>query len=171
MNTRAQIIRVLEGEVDAIEERGGEDTAQIHHVLQLLIVGLEALEGGETPPLFVAKKVKAWGEWPAKVRKLRLIAIGAVQALRKVGYSAQEAIKIVADAHAVSSETVRYWRKTLGKDTELEAQLLIGSLPNSIFLKSKEDLLKAVRRTGEDFKKAQVKKSKKGKKAEAKKGN
>jgi hypothetical protein len=51
--TRAQIIHILEGELNAIEDR--EDSAQIHHVLRVLIDGLEALEGGETPQPLAAR--------------------------------------------------------------------------------------------------------------------
>ena len=78
-----------------------------------------------------------------------------MKALRKVGCSAQEAIEIVAKAHAVDPETVRHWRKTLGKDTELEAQMLMGQLPNSIFPLTKDGLLKAVEWWGQAFKDAQ----------------
>jgi hypothetical protein len=114
MITRAQIIRILEGELNAIENRETEDNAQIHHVLQVLIDGLEALEGGETPPLFVAKKVKARGKWPANVRRLKLIAVGAVKALRKVGSSAQEAIEIVAKAWTLRRYAIgeKRWGRT-----------------------------------------------------------
>jgi len=66
----------------------------------------------------------------------------------------------VAKAHAVDPETVRHWRKTLGKDMDPEAQMLMGQLPYSIFGLKKENLLKAVTRTGQAFKKAQVKKGK-----------
>jgi hypothetical protein len=161
MITRAYILEVLEGELNALEERQATDENEaFRKVLVHLVAGFEALEGGEVPSLFVPKKVKARGKWPAKVRKLKLIAIGAVRALRKNGYSAQEAIEIVAEAHAVSADAVRQWRKTLGKDTDLEAKMLMGQLPNSVFLKPEEGLLKAVERTGQAFKDAQEKKGK-----------
>lgn len=163
MITRAHIIQVLEGELNAVEDREATDEdAAFRHVLLLLIAGFKSLEEGEVPPLFVPKRVQARGKWPAKVRKLRLIAIGAVKALRNVGCSTQEAIEIVAEAHAVDPETIRYWRKTLGKDTAPEAQGLMWLLPSSysLFAWTKEDLLKAVKRTGQAFKDAQVKKGK-----------
>ena len=133
MITRAYILEILESELNALEDQEASDhNSALHRVLLRLIADLALLEKGEVPPLFAPKKVKARGKWPTKVRKLKLNAIGAVRALRKVGYLAHEAIEIVAKAHAVDPETVRHWRKTLGKDTEPEAIMLMAQLPNSI---------------------------------------
>ena len=44
MFTRTQIIQILEGELNAIEDCDAENNAQLHHVLNLLITGLKALE-------------------------------------------------------------------------------------------------------------------------------
>lgn len=160
MITRAQIIQILEGELNAIEECDTADNAQIHQVLKILIVSLKALEGGEVPPLFAPTKVKAKGKRPATLRKRRLIAIGAVSALRKAGYKVEEAIDIVADACGLSSDAIRQWRKTLGKDADPEAQALMQLLPTSfsLFAWTKEDLLNAVKQAGQSFKDAQEKK-------------
>jgi hypothetical protein len=162
MITRAYILEVLEGEINVLEGRGlvTRHESDLYEVLLRLIADLALLEKGEVPPLFVPKKVKARGKRPAKVRELRLKAIGAVIALRKVGCSAQEAIEIVAEAHAVSPETIRHWRKTLGKDTDPEAIMLMALLPYPIFSLKKENLLKAVAHTGQAFKDAQEKKGK-----------
>jgi hypothetical protein len=167
MITRAYILEVLEGELNALEERELEDSAAnaLHQVLQHLIAGLKALEGGEAPPLFVPKKVKARGKWPATVRKLRLHAICAVATLRMAGCLAHEATSLVADAFAVDDETVRKWRKTLGKatkDTE-DVEALTVQLhwaPRIHGPWTKDRLLDEVKRKGEEFKKAQVKKGK-----------
>jgi hypothetical protein len=161
MMTRAQIIQILEGELNAIEDRDTEDNAQIHHVLKVLIVNLKAVEAGdEAPALFIPTKVKAKGKRPATLRKCRLIAIGAVSALRKAGYKVENAIDIVADAYGLSPDAIRQWRKTLGKDTDPEAQILMQSLPSSfsLFALTKDDLLNAVKRAGQSFKDAQGKK-------------
>ena len=64
-----------------------------------MIGGLQLLEKGEVLPFLAAKKVKARGRWPATVRERRLKAIGAVKALRNVGYSVEKAVEIVAEAH------------------------------------------------------------------------
>ena len=62
----------------------------------------------------------------------------------------------------MSPEAIRQWRKTLVKDADAEAQVLMALLPSSysIFKSTKEDLLKAVERTGQAFKDAQEKKGK-----------
>jgi hypothetical protein len=119
---------------------------------------LALLDKGEVPPLFVPKKVKAKGKRPAKVHELRLKAIAAVKRLRKFGYSAEKAIEIVADAYGPTPEATRQWQKTLGKDTDSEALMLMASY--SIFPSTKEDLLKAVAGAGQAFKDAQEKKGK-----------
>jgi hypothetical protein len=163
MITRAQIIEILEGELNAIEDRDNEDNAQIHQALKILAVSLKALEGGdEAPALFTPKKVQAKGKRPATLRKRRLISIGAVSALGNAGYSVEKAIDVVADAHALSPDAIRQWRKTLGKDKDPEAQALMALLPSShsLFSWTKEDLLKAVKRAGQSFKDAQGKKGK-----------
>jgi hypothetical protein len=167
MMTRAYILEVLEGELNALEDREPvtDHNAALHRVLLRLIADLETLEKGEVPPLFARKKVKARGKRPATLRKGRLIAIGAVRTLRKVGYSAEKAIKIVADEHAVSSEAICQWRKTLGKDTDPEALMLMAQLPSSylLFGWTKEDLLKEVSRAGQAFRAARGKKGKRKK--------
>jgi transposase-like protein len=162
MFTRTQIIQILEGELNAIEDRDTEDNAQLHHVLNLLIAGLKALEGGEVPPLFDKRKVTAKGKWPAKVRKQRFLAIGAVKALVKAGYKVWEATEIVAKSHGVSPDAVRQWRKTLGKDTDVEAQALMSLLPSryTLFGWTKEGLLKAVEQSGKALRDAQQKQGK-----------
>jgi hypothetical protein len=162
MITRAQVIQILVGEINAIEDRDTEDNAQIHQVLNVLSASLKALEGGEVPPLFTPKNVTAKGKRPATLRKCRLIAIGAVSALRKAGYKVENAIDIVADAYGLSPDAMRQWRKTLGNDTDPEAQALMQLLPSSysLFAWTKEDLLKAVKRAGQSFKHAQEKKGK-----------
>jgi hypothetical protein len=163
MITRAQIIQVLEGELNVVEDREATDeNAAFRQVLVHLIAGFQALEGGEVRPLFVPKKVKAKGKWPATLRKCRLMAIGAVRALRKAGYKAKDAIQIVAGAYGVTEDAVRQWQKTLGKDTDIEAQMTMSLLPSSysLFLGTKEGLLEAVTKAGQSFKEAQEKKGK-----------
>jgi hypothetical protein len=53
MITRAHILEVLEGELNALEDRERDDNHAnaLHQVLLLLIDGLEKLEKGEVPPL------------------------------------------------------------------------------------------------------------------------
>ena len=164
MITRAHILRVLEGELNALEDREMEDNDAnaLHQVLLVLIEALESLDEGEVHPLFARTKVKTWGKKPATVRKLRLHAIGAVAALRKAGCLAHEAIWLVADAYAVNCETIRKWRKTLGKDMEDTNAQMIKGLWVSEFKRSigpRMASLGSSKRKGEEFKKAQVKKA------------
>ena len=157
MITRAQIIQILEGELNAIEDCDTADNAQLHHALKILTAGLKALEGGEAPALFVPTKVSAKGKRPVTLRKCRLMAIGAVRALAEAGYNVGPAIEIVADAYGSSAETIRQWRKTLGKETDAEAQILMQLLPSSfsLFAWEQEDLLNAIKRAGQSYKDAQ----------------
>jgi hypothetical protein len=165
MITRAHILEVLEGELNALEERELEDRAanDLHQVLLVLIDGLESLNAGEVPPLFAPAEVKTWGEKPATTRMLRLHAIGAVAALQKAGCSIEKAIFLVADAYARSTEAIRQWRKTLGKNKkDTEAQMIKGLWVSRVqtFHWTKDGLLKDLKRKGQEFKKAQVKKGK-----------
>jgi hypothetical protein len=153
MITRTQIIQVLEGALNALENQEATDhNAALHRVLLRLSADLALLERGEVPPLFVPKKVKARGKRPGTVRELRLKAIAAVKRLRKFGYSAESAIEIVAGAYGRSPEAIRQWRKTLGKDTDPEAQMLMASY--TIHPSTKEGLLKAIAWAGKAFKHA-----------------
>ena len=64
MITRAQILQVLEGELNALEDRELEDNHAnaLHQVLLLLIDGLEKLEKGEVPSVLAPSKVKSKGK-------------------------------------------------------------------------------------------------------------
>jgi hypothetical protein len=152
------MIRVLEWELNALEDRKLEDdhANALHQVLLLLIDGLEKLDKGEVSPIFARSKVKARGKRPATLWEGRLTAIVAVRALRRIGYSADKAIDIVANAYGVSTDAIRQWRKTLGKDTDSKAQMLKAEMRLSIFpvTKTKEGLLTAVARAGQAFKDA-----------------
>jgi hypothetical protein len=165
MITRAQILQVLEGELNVLEDRESlkdNDSNALQQVLLLLIDGLEKLEKGEVPPVFAPSKVKARGKRPATLWEGRLTAIVAVSVLRRAGYSAEKAIDIVAKAFGVSTDAIRQWRKTLGKDADSELQMLKAEMRLSIFplTKTKEGLLIAVARAGQAFKDAQEKKGK-----------
>lgn len=105
MITRAQILQVLEGELNALEDRELEDNHAnaLHQVLLLLIDGLEKLEKGEVPSVLAPSKVKARGKRPATLWEGRLTAIVAVRVLRRAGYSAEKAIEIVANAYGAES--------------------------------------------------------------------
>jgi hypothetical protein len=162
--TRAQILQVLEGELNALEDRELEDNHAnaLHQVLLLLIDGLEKLEKGEVPSVLAPSKVKARGKRPATLWEGRLTAIVAVRVLRRAGYSAEKAIEIVANAYGATTDAIRQWRKTLGKDADSEAQMLKAEMRLTIFplTKTKEGLLTAVTRAGQAFKDAQEKKGK-----------
>lgn len=164
MITRAQILQVLEGELNALEDRESlEDNHAnaLHQTLLGLIEALHLLNEGEVHPLLAPAKVKKWGKKPATVRTLRLHAIGAVAALRKAGCSVQEAISLVADAYARSTEAIRQWQKTLGKNKgDTEAQMIKGLWVSRVqtFHWTKDGLLKDLKRKGQEFKKAQEKK-------------
>jgi hypothetical protein len=180
MITREHVIRVLEGALNALEgqeaenevsQKGKDKAAQaaednaanaLHQVLLLLIDGLEKLEKGEVPPIFAPSKVKERGKRPATLWQGRLTAIVAVSVLRRRGHSAEKAIEIVAKAYGVSTDAIRQWRKTLGKDADSKAQMLKAEMRLSIFhlTKTKQGLLTAVARAGQAFRDAQEKKGK-----------
>jgi hypothetical protein len=165
MITRAYVLEVLEGELNALEEREMKDNEAnaLRRTLCVLIEALKLLDEGEVHPLVDPAKVKAWGKNPGSVHKLRLHAIGAVTALRKAGCSIKEADSLVADAYARTPEAIRKWRNTPVKDTkDMEAQMITGLWASRVetFNWTKHDLLQDLKRKGQEFKKAQVKKGK-----------
>jgi hypothetical protein len=64
MITRAHILQVLEGELNAVEDRELEDSAAnaLHQVLQHLIAGLKALEGERFRRSICPQKSESEGE-------------------------------------------------------------------------------------------------------------
>ena len=162
MNNRAQIIEVLEGELNAMEDReASEENAIFLNVLLKLIQGLRMLEKGEVPPIFVPKKVKTRGK-PVTVRNYRLKAISAVWALREAGYSAEKAMQFVADAHGVTPEAVRKWRRELGKSSEPDDLMMKNTLISNyrLFSWTKEKLQEAVKRAAKGYQAATIKNGK-----------
>jgi hypothetical protein len=122
---RNLIIEILEDELYALEDRKvvgksrselavkTEDDNIFRNVLLELIEGLKALKRGEVLPIFVPERVRTRGK-AATARNYRLTAVGAVAALREAGYSSEKAMEFVADAHGVTPEAVRKWRRDDG---------------------------------------------------------
>ena len=69
MLTRAQIIEILEGKLNVIEDRETEDNSELHHALKVLITGLKALEGGDDDVRFcLAPLARATGPGSSRRR-------------------------------------------------------------------------------------------------------
>ena len=90
---------------------------ELERLLCAALEGLDALDDGETPPLFSPARAKRRGSRPSEVTRLQLKAVAYVAVLRKMGISAEKAFSLIGDAYGRSGDAIKAWRKKLRKET------------------------------------------------------
>jgi hypothetical protein len=150
---------LLDRELVAVEAREpSKRTQATKHVLDKAIEALYALEQGEVLPIFRPASTTAKGTYPAMLRRCRQQAVTDVAVLNeRCGRSIEDAVFEVAEIYDISDSTVHSWRKTfkpLREPPVLIASRTIHRSPNMItFPVSEAGILKAIKVSGDKFKK------------------
>ena len=145
-----------------------EPSALQHKQLEIFIEavrGIDALDLGETPPIFAPSKVQTWGTRPAAVRWSQAQAIGHVKLLRMLGLSKKQALEQVASAYSRTTNSMRHWEKSLLKHpvtkvwvdvpvNQFKSYRIFGS-PSTTSMAA---VLSKIKQDGKSFKSAQTQK-------------
>jgi hypothetical protein len=102
-----------------------EERLEILQLLEPVLSALDDLDHGQTPPVFKPTPTKRHTARPADARRLQRSALRYEASLRRQGMSQEQARGAVADAYAVSIETIRSWKKKLNLESpgEVDATL------------------------------------------------
>jgi hypothetical protein len=150
-----------------------EERLEILQLLEPVLSALDDLDHGQTPPVFKPTPTKRHTARPADARRLQRSALRYEASLRRQGMSQEQARGAVADAYAVSIETIRSWKKklnlespgevdaTLRQDRVLARSYRILGAP----IRDVAHILQSAARAGNELRKIEPKKAKaKGKK-------
>jgi hypothetical protein len=161
---RAQLRQWLVRLLISVEmEEPSDDAVALEKLLNEAVDGLDALDGGEIPPIFEPAETNAKFTKPVTLQGLQLAALGHIAVLTAMGYPAIYGRRMIAAAFGYplgeSAEgTVRKWRERLLKANpgelnaaEKTAIAVYRTHQNLSWPYTLESVLRSIKRDGDKF--------------------